>query len=133
MINDAGGALGKKVVLVSADAPTPEAAASEANRLITNEKVTAIIGTQSSGLSMAATVVAEKNKVFYIENEGISDDITGRGFKYVFRTTFNSQMMGYQMVDTARTPAQKLGKKADELRFAIIHEDGGFGTSSQST
>ena len=131
MINEAGGVLGKKVVLVSADAASPEAAASEANRLITNEKVTAIIGTQASSLSMAATVVAEKNKVFYIENEGISDDITGRGFKYVFRTTFNSQMMGSQMVEySADAIAQKLGKKAKDLRFAIIHEDGGFGTSS---
>ncbi|MBW1977409.1 MAG: ABC transporter substrate-binding protein [Deltaproteobacteria bacterium] len=45
MINDAGGVLGKKVVLVSADAPDPQAAASEANRLITNEKITTIIGT----------------------------------------------------------------------------------------
>jgi branched-chain amino acid transport system substrate-binding protein len=72
MINDESGVLGKKIVLVSADALDPQAAASEANRLITNEKVTAIIGTQTSSLSMAATLVAEKNKVFYIENEGIS-------------------------------------------------------------
>ena len=34
MINDAGGVLGKKVVLISTDAPNPQAAASEANRLI---------------------------------------------------------------------------------------------------
>ena len=32
MINDAGGVLGKKVELISADAPDPQAAASEANR-----------------------------------------------------------------------------------------------------
>jgi len=80
----------------------PQAAASEANRLITNEKVTAIIGTQASTLSMAATVVAEKNKVFYLENEGISSLITSRGFKYTFRTTFDSDMMAYQMIDFGR-------------------------------
>ncbi len=132
MINDAGGVLGKKVVLVSADAPDPQAAASEANRLITNEKLTAIIGTQASSLSMAATTVAEKNKVFYIENEGISGLITARGFKYVFRTTFNSTMMTYQMVDYAADVLgpKKLNKQAKDLRLAIIHEDGGFGTSS---
>lgn len=131
MINAAGGVLGKKVVLVSADAPDPQAAASEANRLITNEKITAIIGTQSSSLSMAATVVAEKNKVFYIENEGVSGLITARGFKYLFRTTFSGGMMAAQMVDySADTLAPKLGKKAKDLRFAIVHEDGGFGTSS---
>ena len=131
MINDAGGILGKKVVLVSADAADPQAAASEANRLITNEQITAIIGTQSSSLSMAATVVAEKNKVFYLENEGVSGLITARGFKYLFRTTFSGGMMAAQMVDyTTQTLAPKLGIKPEDLRIAIVYEDGGFGTSS---
>lgn len=131
MINEAGGVLGKKVVLVSADAPDPQAAASEANRLITNERITAIIGTQSSSLSMAATVVAEKNKVFYIETEGVSGLITARGFKYLFRTTFSGGMMATQIVDyIVEFLAPKLGKNAKDLRLAIIHEDGGFGTST---
>ena len=131
MINEAGGVLGKKVVLVSADAPDPQAAASEANRLITNERITAIIGTQSSSLSMAATVVAEKNKVFYIETEGVSGLITARGFKYLFRTTFSGGMMATQIVDyIAEFLAPKLGKNAKDLRLAIVHEDGGFGTST---
>jgi len=131
MINGRGGVLGKKVVLVSADAPDPQAAASEANRLITNEKITAIIGTQSSSLSMAATVVAEKNRVFYIENEGVSGLITARGFKYLFRTTFSGGMMARQIVDfVADELAPRLGKKAENLRLAIVHEDGGFGRST---
>ncbi len=130
MINDAGGILGKKVELVSADAPNPQAAASEANRLITNEKITCIIGTQASSLSLAATVVAEKNKVFYIETEGVSGLITARHFKYLFRTTFSSGMMSAQMVDyIAKVVAPKLGKKPSELRIAVVHEDGGFGTA----
>jgi len=131
MINEAGGVLGKKVVLVSADAPDPQAAASEANRLITNEKITAIIGTQSSSLSMAATVVAEKNKVFYLETEGVSGLITARGFKYVFRTTFSSGMMAGQIIGyVAKVVAPKMGKNAKDLRIAIVHEDGGFGTAT---
>ena len=131
MINDAGGVLGRKVVLVTADAPDPQAAASEANRLITNEKITAIMGTQASSLAMAATVVAEKNKVFYLENEAVSGLITARGFKYLVRTTFSGQMFAYQMVDfTAGTIAEKMGKEPQDLKLAIIHEDGGFGTST---
>ncbi len=131
MVNDQGGVLGKKVALVSADAPDPQAAASEANRLITNEKITAIIGTQASTLSMAATVVAEKAKVFYLENEGISGGITSRGFKYTFRTTFDSDMMAYQMIDfAADVIAPKIKKDAGSLRLAIVQEDGGFGTST---
>jgi len=130
MVNETGGVLGKKVVLVGADAPDPQAAASEANRLITNENITAIIGTQSSSLSMAATVVAEKNKTFYIETEGVSGLITARKFKYLFRTTFSSGMMTAQAVKyVAEVIAPKLGKKAKDLRIAVVHEDGGFGTA----
>ncbi|MBW1801373.1 MAG: ABC transporter substrate-binding protein [Deltaproteobacteria bacterium] len=130
MVNETGGVAGKKVVLVSADAPDPQAAASEANRLITNEKITAIIGTQSSSLSMAATVVAEKNKIFYIETEGVSGLITARGFKYIFRTTFSSGMMASQAIEyVTGTIAPKMGKNAKDLRVAIVHEDGGFGTA----
>ena len=80
---------------------------------------------------MAATVVAEKAKVFYLENEGISAGITGRGFKYTFRTTFDSDMMAYQMIDFAvDVIAPKIKKDAKSLRLAIVQEDGGFGTST---
>lgn len=132
MINARGGINGQKVELVSADAPDPQAAASEANRLITNEKLSCIIGTQASSLSMAATVVAEKNKVFYLENEGVSGLITARKFKFLVRSTFSGGMMAKQMIEyTANVLApKKLKKPAKELRLAIIHEDGGFGTST---
>jgi branched-chain amino acid transport system substrate-binding protein len=131
MINDRGGINGKKVEIVSADAPDPQAAASEANRLINQENLTCIIGTQASSLSMAATTVAEKNQVFYLENEGVSGLITGRDFKYLVRTTFSGRMMAYQMVDyTVDVLAPKMGKDASDLKVAIIHEDGGFGTST---
>jgi branched-chain amino acid transport system substrate-binding protein len=132
MINEAGGVAGKKVVLVSADAPDPQAAASEANRLITNEHITAILGTQASSLAMAATVVAEKNKTFYIETEGISGLITARGFKYLFRTTFSSGMMASQIIEyLAKVIAPKLGRDAKDFRIAIVYEDGGFGTATE--
>ena len=131
MINDNGGVLGKKIKLVSADAPEPQAAASEANRLITNENVKAIIGTGGSSLCMAASVVAEKNKVFYIENEGVSGLITARKYKYLFRTTFSGSMMANLMLDyTENVLAPKMGKDPKKLRIAIIHENGGFGIST---
>jgi branched-chain amino acid transport system substrate-binding protein len=132
MINETGGVAGKKAVLVSADAPDPQAAASEANRLITNDHITAILGTQASSLAMAATVVAEKNKTFYIETEGISGLITARGFKYLFRTTFSSGMMASQIIEYVdKVIAPKLGKNAKDLRIAIVYEDGGFGTATE--
>jgi branched-chain amino acid transport system substrate-binding protein len=40
-------------------------------------------------------------------------------------------MMAYQMIDfAADVVAPKIGKKAKDLRFAFVQEDGGFGTST---
>jgi len=131
MVNERGGVNGKEIVFVSADAPDATAATQEADRLITEEGVTCIIGTQASSLSIAASTVAERSGVFYWEVEGISDQITGRGFKYMFRVTFRAKQMAEAMLNFIEevVPA-KLGKPASELKVALVYEDSGFGTST---
>jgi branched-chain amino acid transport system substrate-binding protein len=131
MINEKGGINGNKVEYIVADAPDSNAATQEADRLITQEKVEAIIGTQSSSFSYAASAVAERKKVFYWEVEGISDDITNRGFKYIFRPTFCAEYMAKQMIGFVNdVVATKMGKDIKDLRIALVQEDGGFGTST---
>lgn len=132
MINERGGVLGRPVTLVKADCPDATAAANEANRLITQERVNLIIGTYASGLSMAATPVAERNRVVYWEVMAASDDITSRGFRYVFRTGVRSSSLGagtLTLVDKVIAP--KLGKAAKDLRIVQMFEDGAYGTSIQ--
>ncbi len=92
IVNEQGGVNGKKIQLVKADAPDATAAQNEANRLISREKVPAIIGTYASGLSLAATQVAERNGVLYLETNAVADEITARGFKNVFRTAESASM-----------------------------------------
>src|SRR4029450_13207129 len=53
-----GGVMGRKLVLVVGDAPDPTAAASEATRLATRERVKIITGTFSSTLCGAAREAA---------------------------------------------------------------------------
>ncbi len=131
IINERGGIEGREVKFVSADAPDPTAATQEADRLIQEKKVQIIIGTQSSSLSLAASAVAERNKVFYWEVEGIADGITGRGFKYIFRPTFSAQMMATQMLNfVEKVVAPELGKDPKDLKVILVHEDSGFGTST---
>lgn len=131
IINERGGVNGREVQFVSADAPDATAATQEADRLIQEKKVQMILGTQSSSLSMAASAIAERNKVFYWEVEGIADDITGRGFKYMFRPTFSAQMMAAQMLNLVEeVVAPKLGKDPKDLKVVLVHEDSGFGTST---
>ena len=63
-INDAGGVLGQKVELVIADDQTnPTAAAAATTKLITANKVNAIVGAQFSGGTIASISIAKDNGV----------------------------------------------------------------------
>ena len=84
--NAAGGINGDKIMLVKADAVDANQAVGEARRLTSVENVAAIFGSYASGISQAATQVTELAGVPYFELGAIADTITGRGFKYVFRS-----------------------------------------------
>ena len=128
--NAQGGINGKKIEWIFGDAPTPEAGVSEAERLITVEKVPVIMGSYSSGVAYAASAVAEKNKVIYWENSGVSDNITQRGFKYLFRFGITGSGLGETTIKMLRDViAPKLGKDPKEFRIGVIWEDSAFGTS----
>jgi len=76
---------GAKIELVIADTTTdPKVAASEAERLITKEKVIAILGCYRSADTLPASEVAERYGIPFVASAG-HPLITGRGFKYVFR------------------------------------------------
>ncbi|MEH7014121.1 ABC transporter substrate-binding protein [Neobacillus niacini] len=130
MVNEKGGVNGKEIELVKADSPDATAAANETKRLIVNEKVPVILGTYSSGLSMASTQVAERNNVVYVEANAVSDEITARGFKNVVRVTEAASMQGNGAVEFAKEViAPKLGIDSSELKVVIMHEESSFGTS----
>lgn len=128
--NQAGGLLGKTVAFKEADAPSPNAAQAEADRLINKEKITAILGSYSSSISMAASQVAEKNRVIYWEGGAVSTAITSRGFKYVFRTQPNDTMSSRDQAQfVADELTKSLNKPIGDLKIMIVHEDSEFGTS----
>lgn len=128
--NAQGGINGKQIEWVFGDAPTPEAGVSETERLITVEKVPVIMGSYSSGVAYAASAVAEKNRVIYWENSGVSDNITQRGFNYLFRFGITGTSLGETTIKMLRDViAPKLGKDPKDFRIGVIWEDSAFGTS----
>ncbi len=130
IINEQGGVNGQAIKLVKADAPDATAAQNEANRLISKEKVPVIMGTYASGLSLAATQVAERNNVLYVETNAVSDEITARGFKNVLRIADSASIQGKTSVEFAKEIlAPELGKKPEELKVVILHEESSFGTA----
>jgi branched-chain amino acid transport system substrate-binding protein len=128
--NRKGGILGKQIEFVRGDAPDANAAVSQANRLISSERLPILLGTYASPLAMAATEVAERNQVIYWEMGGISDPIVERGFKYLFRITPMGSMYGGTAADYSKEVlAPKFGVSPDKLKVSIVHEDALYGTT----
>jgi len=129
-VNAAGGVHGMQVELVTADAPDPTAATTEAGRLIDREGVQVIFGSLASGNAMAIAGVTEKSGVTLVESGGILDDLTNQGHKNVFRILDKGSLRASVGVAyVGNVLADMLGIPVDELKIAIIHEESGYGTS----
>lgn len=92
-INAAGGILGKKVEVVAYDDKGDQLeAVNVVKRLIKEDKVVAIIGTNSSGRNIAIAPVAEEGKVPVISTFATNPRVTvpeeGKLMKYTFRVCF---------------------------------------------
>jgi branched-chain amino acid transport system substrate-binding protein len=127
--NATGGINGQKIVLVKADAVDASQAVSEARRLTSVEGVTAIIGSYSSAVAVAAIQVAELAGVPYFETGAVADTVTNRGLRYVFRSNPPAEALAYGSLDAVeKLIAPSLHVDPKSLRYAIIAEDGPFGT-----
>jgi len=128
--NKKGGLLGRQIEFVKGDAPDANAAVSQANRLISSERLPILMGSYASPLAMAASEVAERNGVIYWEMGGIADAIVQRGFKYLFRITPMGSMYGAKAADYSKEIlAPKFGIAPNKLKVSIVHEDAVYGTS----
>ena len=128
--NAAGGIRGERIVLVRGDAVDNNQAVAEARRLISVSGVKAIFGTYSSARSQVASQVAELARIPYFEMGAVSDAITERRFRYLFRTNPTARDMAarsVEMVVNAVAPGLSVDPKT--LRVAIIHEDSLYGTT----
>ena len=131
--NAAGGVLGRQIRLAKGDAVDQAQAISEVRRLMTAERVVAVFGTYASPLSFAATQVSELQGVPYFEMGAISDPITERGFRYVFRTCPRSSDFGVATVAAVPdvlAPIYDVDPKT--LRIAVMHEDALYGQTVSS-
>jgi len=79
---------GAKIEVIFADNQgTPAAGQNQALRLITEEKVIALIGAYQSGITVTTSAMAERHGVPFITPESVAANLTERGFKWFFRAT----------------------------------------------
>ncbi|HWA86614.1 MAG TPA: ABC transporter substrate-binding protein [Opitutus sp.] len=100
-INAAGGVLGKKIELVTADNQTkPGESATAAKKLIARDKVIALLGEVSSGRSLEAAPVAQAAHIPMIAPAATNPKVTEVG-DYIFRVCFIDPFQGKVMAKFA--------------------------------
>lgn len=118
-VNGAGGIKslgGAKIKLVFGDTRgEADIGVTETERLITREKVHALIGAFQSGVGFPSSAVAERHQVPWL-TFGTFDKITERGFKYVFRAHANDTMKARTLIEGLVA----LSKRAGGIKSAVI-------------
>lgn len=119
-----------KVRLVVADHQgDPQKGRAEAERLITQEKVVAIVGAFHSSVSTTASAVCERYGVPYVAADSSSPTLHRRQLKFFFRPSAHDEMFSNAMFDFLDA-VKKKGKKIDSV--GLFFEDTIFGTDSSN-
>ena len=124
------GLKGAKIQLVFADNQgTPAAGQNQALRLISEEKVAALIGAYQSGITLTASAIAERHGIPFLTAESVAANLTERGFKWFFRTTPVAAdfARAYSLFIKEQKAA---GQKVDSI--ALVHENTEYGNSVAS-
>jgi len=131
MINEKGGIDGYKIVATYADAQSKnEVAINEATRLIDEQHVDMLMGFYSSAQCVPIAQKADAAKKFMWANVCIASSVfKGKNLHYVFRAQLHSDQIGEAACTFVNEMSQpKLHKAPKDLRVAIIHEDGPYGS-----
>lgn len=111
-----------KIKLIFADHQgNPQVGATEAERLITQEKVVALIGAYFSNVTATASQVAERYGVPFLNPESSSATLTQRGFKWFFRTTPHDDLFVHNFFEFLKDVEAKKGIKPK--RIALMNEN----------
>jgi branched-chain amino acid transport system substrate-binding protein len=103
----------------------PDLGESEAERLILQEKVHALIGAGDSSVTATTSRVAERFAVPFLGVESDSPGLTRRGFKWFFRTSPHDEHLSQAMFDLLADFQKRKGVRLE--RVAITYEDSPFG------
>lgn len=108
----------------------PQKARAEAERLITQDHVVALIGSYTSATGATISQVAERYEVPYLAMDNSSPSLNQRGLKWFFRTSPHDEMFTAAMFDFFKAMAEKTGHPVKSV--ALFYEDSIFGTDSSN-
>jgi branched-chain amino acid transport system substrate-binding protein len=135
MINEQGGVEGHTLEPLIADAQSKaEVAINEATRLLDQENVDLIMGVFSSAHCVPMAQRINQQKKFMWANVCVSSAVfKDKGLEYVFRAQVHSDQFGAASCTFLNENAQeRLGTAPEDLKVAIIYEDGPYGAGVAS-
>ena len=119
---------GAKIEVIYADTKgDPKNGLAEAERLITEEKVVALIGAYQSAVTKTASQAAERLKIPYVCSDSSSPTLTERGFKYFFRVSPHDGTMARNQFEFLKDLEAQKGEKVKTV--ALIYENTEFGSN----
>lgn len=120
---------GAKIQLVYADHQAdPQKGRSEAERLITQDKVSALLGTYYSSVAAVVSQVAERYELPFIAAESSSPSLHTKGLKFFFRPGPHDEMYSMAMFDFIKFVQAKYPGTAKTI--ALFYEDTLFGNDT---
>ncbi len=128
--NERGGYKGKKVEAVIYDDETkPAKGVENVTRLITRDKVFAIVGPVNSGVALAIIDIAQKNQMPLMDTIATAEQIIQRyqdaPKNYIYRVSLNDGIQTSFMIDHI--------KKMNYQRVGLMHDSTGWGQSGRDT
>jgi branched-chain amino acid transport system substrate-binding protein len=117
-----------KIEVVYADTKgDPKNGLAEAERLITEEKVVALIGAYQSAVTKTASQAAERLKVPFVCSDSSSPTLTERGFQYFFRVSPHDGTTARNQFEFLKDLEAKKGVKVKTV--ALVYENTEFGSN----
>ena len=119
---------GAKLEIVFADTKgDPKNGMSEAERLVTQEKVVAMIGAYQSAVTKTASQATERLKIPYVCSDSSSPTLTERDYKYFFRVSPHDGTFARDQFMFLKDLEKKTKQKVNTI--AVLYENTEFGSN----
>ncbi|MBF0531058.1 MAG: ABC transporter substrate-binding protein [Deltaproteobacteria bacterium] len=119
---------GAKLEIIYADTKgDPKNGLAEAERLVTQEKVVALIGAYQSAVTKTASQTTERLQIPFVCSDSSSPTLTERGFKYFFRVSPHDGDFARNQFEFLKDLEKKTGQKIATV--ALLYENTEFGSN----
>jgi branched-chain amino acid transport system substrate-binding protein len=119
---------GAKIEVVFGDSKgDPKNGMAESERLVTQDKVVAILGAYQSAVTKTASQTTERLKIPYVCSDSSSPTLTERGFKYFFRVSPHDGIFAKDQFQFLNDLKKKTGAKVETV--GLLYENTEFGSN----